>query len=88
MKEITGAVNTIAVPRLFCRAMGGLTGGTFLAQASEIMGRCQQFIRVGLQRGALPFGTAVKVHNRWNYYISPNLFYEYVGEGNATCKVI
>jgi hypothetical protein len=49
-------------------------------QASEIMGKCQQFVRVGLQRGLLPFGTAVKVKARWNYYISPKLFYEYVGQ--------
>jgi len=32
MKEVTGTVNSISVPRLFCEAMGGLTGGTFLAQ--------------------------------------------------------
>ncbi|WP_215829985.1 hypothetical protein [Pelorhabdus rhamnosifermentans] len=49
-------------------------------EAAEIMGKCQQFVRVGLQRGLLPFGTAVKVRNRYNYYISPKLFYEYVGE--------
>lgn len=48
-------------------------------QAAETMGKCQQFVRVGLQRGLLPFGTAVKVHTRYNYYISPKLFYEYVG---------
>ncbi len=51
-------------------------------QAAEIMGKCQQFVRVGLQRGLLPFGTAVKAVTRWNYYISPKLFYEYVGELN------
>lgn len=50
-----------------------------IKQAAEIMGKCQQFVRVGLQRGLLPFGTAVKVHTRWNYYISPKLFWEYVG---------
>lgn len=54
-----------------------------IKQAAEIMGKCQQFVRVGLQRGLLPFGTAVKVHQRWNYYISPKLFYEYVGEAKA-----
>lgn len=52
-------------------------------QAAEIMGKCQQFIRVGLQRGLLPFGTAVKVSTRWNYYISPKLFYEYVGKSGS-----
>lgn len=48
-------------------------------QAADVMGKCQQFVRVGLQRGNLPFGTAVKVSRRWNYYISPKLFYEYTG---------
>lgn len=51
-----------------------------IKQAAEIMGKCQQFVRVGLQRGNLSFGTAVKVKTRWNYYISPKLFYEYVGK--------
>ena len=48
-------------------------------RAAEIMGKGQQFIRIGLQRGLLPIGTAVKVSNRWNYYISPELFSTYVG---------
>lgn len=53
-----------------------------IKQAAETMGKCQQFVRVGLQRGLLPFGTAVKVTTRWNYYISPKLFQEYVGCNN------
>jgi hypothetical protein len=48
-------------------------------QAAEIMGKSQQFIRVGLQRGLLPFGIAVKMSSKWTYYISPKKFYEYVG---------
>jgi len=54
-------------------------------EAAEIMGKCQQFVRVGLQRGLLPFGTAVKLSNssKFNYYISPKLFYEYVGKPNS-----
>ena len=49
-------------------------------EAAKMMGKCQQFVRVGLQRGLLPFGTAIKAQERWNYYISPKLFYEYVGK--------
>jgi len=49
-------------------------------QAAEIMGKSQQFIRVGLQRGLLPIGIAIKMSSKWTYYISPKLFYEYVGE--------
>lgn len=55
-----------------------------IKQAAEIMGKCQQFVRVGLQRGNLPFGTAVKLSTQWTYYISPKLFYEYVGEQKGT----
>ncbi len=50
-----------------------------IKEAAAIMGKCEQFLRVGLQRGLLPFGTAVKMSNQWTYYISPKLFYEYVG---------
>ncbi|MGL5271658.1 MAG: hypothetical protein ACRC7I_14230 [Selenomonadaceae bacterium] len=51
-------------------------------RAAEIMGKSQQFVRIGLQRGLLPFGTAVKENEqgkRVNYYISPGLFCNYVG---------
>lgn len=51
-----------------------------IKQAAEVMGKCQQFVRIGLQRGLLPFGTAAKNKTRWNYYISPKLFYDYVGQ--------
>lgn len=49
-------------------------------KAAEIMGKSDQFVRLGLQRGILPFGSAVKLSTRWTYYISPTRFYEYVGE--------
>ena len=42
------------------------------------MGKSPQFVRVGLQRGVFPFGTAVKLSSRWSYHISPELFYEYL----------
>lgn len=48
-------------------------------EAAEIMGKSQQFIRIGLQMGILPFGVAVKLSTKWTYYISPLQFYEYVG---------
>lgn len=51
-----------------------------VAEAASIMGVSQQFVRIGLQRGSLPFGTAVKLSSIWTYYISPNKFYEYIGE--------
>ena len=50
-----------------------------IKQAAEIMQKSQQFVRLGLQRGKLPFGTAVKANKRCNYYISPKLFCDYTG---------
>lgn len=50
-----------------------------IKRAAEIMGKGKQLVRVGLQRNLLPIGTAIKVRNRWNYYISPELFSKYVG---------
>lgn len=50
-----------------------------IKEASKLMHKSQQFIRVGLQTGKLPFGSAVKVKNRWNYIIYPDMFYQYIG---------
>jgi hypothetical protein len=50
-----------------------------IKDAAEAMGKSQQFVRVGLQKGILPFGTAVKLSSIWTYYISPKKFYEYTG---------
>lgn len=48
-------------------------------QAAKLMNKCEQFIRVGLQRGILPFGYAVKMSTHYTYYISPQKFTEYTG---------
>ena len=47
--------------------------------AAQMMGKSEQFIRVGLRRQRLPFGVAVQITSQWSYYISPKLFYEYIG---------
>jgi len=51
-------------------------------KASELLGKSEQFIRIGLQRGILPFGSAVKLSTRWTYYISPLRLYDYAGLKN------
>lgn len=48
--------------------------------AARIMGVSQQFIRIGLQRGILPFGCAVKMSDRFTYHISEKLLNEYINE--------
>ena len=48
--------------------------------AAQCMGKSHHFVRVGLQQGILPFGNAVPgTGNRWDYYINPAKFREYVG---------
>lgn len=49
-------------------------------QAAMMMGKCEQFVRVGLQREILPFGVAIKMSSMWTYYINPKDFYEYLGK--------
>jgi len=50
-----------------------------IKEAARILGKSEQFIRIGLQKGILPFGTAVKTSSIYSYHISPKLFYEYIG---------
>lgn len=51
-----------------------------IAEASQLMGVSRQFIRVGLQRGILPFGYAVQVtKSRYTYFISRQKFTEHTG---------
>lgn len=47
-------------------------------EAATLMGKSVQFVRIGLQRRAFNFGSAVKLSSRWSYHISPELFYEYI----------
>ena len=55
-----------------------------VAVAAAVMGKGPQFIRIGIQRGLLPIGEALKVNEsnkrgRYNYYISPRLLRKYTG---------
>lgn len=51
-----------------------------VARAAKLMGVCQQFVRIGLQRGTLPFGYAIRITgNKYTYYISPKKFTETTG---------
>ena len=51
-----------------------------IKEAAELMGVSQQFVRIGLQKGILPFGCAVQVASkRYTYFISREKFEEYTG---------
>lgn len=52
--------------------------------AARMMGVSEQFIRIGMQRGNLPIGQAVKMSSVWTYYISPKLFEQFVGIKNES----
>lgn len=53
-----------------------------IAEASKLMGVSPQFVRVGLQKGVLPFGYAVQISTkRWTYFISKQKFLEHTGIG-------
>ena len=50
--------------------------------AAKIMNKSPQFVRIGLQRGILPIGRALKTNDRneqYDYYISPKLLAEFTG---------
>ena len=51
-------------------------------ECAELLNKSQQFVRIGLQRGTLPFGYAVKLSSRWTYHISAHKVYEYLGLDN------
>ena len=53
-----------------------------IADVARQLNKGEQYIRICLQRGLFPFGTATKIpgSSRWNYVIFPEKFREYVGE--------
>lgn len=50
-----------------------------VAMTAELMGVSQDFIRMGLKNNVFPFGYAVKMSEKWTYYISPVKFQQYTG---------
>jgi len=52
-------------------------------EAAKLLGKSEQFVRIGLQRNILPFGTAVKMSSRFTYHISEPLLMKYLGKGEV-----
>lgn len=48
-------------------------------ETAKLMDCSPQFVRVGLQRGILPFGHAIKMSGRYTYFISKAKVHEYLG---------
>lgn len=58
-------------------------------EAARLLGKSEQFVRIGLQRGILPFGYAVKMSSKWCYHISEYKVREYLGgDANVECNII
>ena len=61
--------------------MESKTRNVSIKRAAELMGKSTPFIRIGLQRCLLPFGTAMKLKGgtNYSYYISPVKLADYLG---------
>ena len=53
------------------------------AEAARRLEVSPQFVRLGLQQGVLPFGTAVKMSTKWSYCIPEAALEHYMEYG---CK--
>ena len=44
-----------------------------VTEAAALLHVSDQFVRIGMQRGILPIGTALKMSTKWTYQISEKL---------------
>ena len=49
-----------------------------VAECAKILGKSEQFVRVGLQQGIFTFGFAVRTSSKYSYHISPKKLNEYI----------
>lgn len=49
-------------------------------EAAVILNVSPQFVRIAMQQGKLPIGTAVKMSSMWTYHISEKLLADYSGK--------
>lgn len=49
-------------------------------EAAKIIDKSTPYVRIGLQQGRIPIGTAVKMSSVYSYHISPKLLEEYSGK--------
>lgn len=48
-------------------------------ECARLLDKSPQFVRIGLQKGILPFGYAIKMSSKWTYHISEKKVHEYLG---------
>lgn len=55
-------------------------GRILTREAAEILKVSPQFVRIAMQQGKLPIGTAVQMSSIWTYHISEKLLADYTGK--------
>lgn len=55
-------------------------GRILTTEAAEILNVSPQFVRIAMQQGKLPIGTAVQMSSVWTYHISEKLLADYSGK--------
>ena len=60
-----------------------MKGNISVKEAAKMMNKSEMFVRVGLQRGLLPIGTAIQTSSKYSYHISPKLLKDYLGEDDS-----
>lgn len=50
-----------------------------ISVVADLLGKTQQYVRIGLQQQRLPIGSAVKMSSEWTYHISYELLKNYIG---------
>lgn len=53
-----------------------------IKEVAKLLGKSEQFVRMGLQQGLFDFGVAVKMSSRYTYYINQKKLNEYLKEGD------
>lgn len=56
-------------------------------QASKLIGRSQQWVRISMQRNIINIGTCIKNGEKWDYYINPSLLYKFIGKEPFRFKI-
>lgn len=52
-------------------------------EAAKRMGATEQLVRVGLQQGLFPFGSAIKTSTQYTYYITSEALDEFMKRGKT-----
>lgn len=58
-----------------------------VAQASKLIGKPPQWVRIAMQRNIINIGVCTKNGEKWDYYINPTLLYKFIGKEPFRFKI-